>query len=158
MRVAAIDPGMDGAVAFLIGDTLSVVDMPVAGKYVMGSMLADWMEPARPELVVIEEVHSMPKQGVATTFKFGAAFGVVLGVVGALRLPMVLVRPTTWKRDMGLGPDKERSRQRAIETWPWMADSFARKKDHGRAEAALLAKWGRDHETSAPVVPPAIPS
>lgn len=143
MRVAGIDPGMSGAVALVDDGEMHVEDMPVVGKYVagvlLGQMLTDWSA----EWVVIEDVASYPRQGVASVFKFGCAFGVALGAVGALMLPMTLVTPAQWKKDMRLSSDKDRSRQRATEGWPESADLFKRKKDDGRAEAVLLAEWGR---------------
>jgi crossover junction endodeoxyribonuclease RuvC len=91
-------------------------------------------------IVVIEDVHSMRGQGVASTFKFGRAFGAVEGVVGALDYPHVRVTPLRWKRRMGVTADKESSRAKAIELWPKARADFARKAS-GRAEAALIARW-----------------
>jgi crossover junction endodeoxyribonuclease RuvC len=86
-------------------------------------------------------VASRPGQGVASTFKFGASYGCAYGVLCALNAPVRHVTPATWKRAFGLNADKERSRRMAIELWPNMSGYFARKKDDGRAEAALIARW-----------------
>lgn len=144
-----IDPGMTGAVAMLdsYGCLVEVADMPTIDGYVSAPLLYSVIDdmvahdPEMVEMVVIERVASMPKQGVASTFKFGCAFGVALGVVGGMRLPSTLTRPAAWKKDMGLNSDKERSRRRAIERWPEHADLFKLKKHADRAEAALLALW-----------------
>ena len=86
----------------------------------------------------------MPKQGVSSTFKFGKAYGVVIGVVAALKIPVHFVAPSVWKRHFGLSADKEEARARALQYWPERAELFARKKDHGRAEAALLARYAAE--------------
>lgn len=139
-----IDPGQTGAIAAVnqIGDLFDAWDMPVIDKDVNPALVADLIKQVcNVERVVVENVHSMPKQGVASSFKFGKSFGIVLGVVAALGCPVELVTPTTWKRAMKVTADKETSRRRAIELWPGQAQLFARKKDNGRAEAALLARW-----------------
>jgi crossover junction endodeoxyribonuclease RuvC len=91
--------------------------------------------------VVIEEVHAMPKQGVASTFRFGAAFGVAVGVIQATGLPMEFVQPAQWKKRAGvLRTAKDYARTRALELYPH-AD-LARKRDQGRADALLIARYG----------------
>jgi len=82
-------------------------------------------------------------QGVVSVFRFGAAYGAAIGVISALAIPLHLVSPARWKRHYGLDADKERSRARAIQFWP-ASRHFTRKKDHGRAEAALLARYGAE--------------
>jgi crossover junction endodeoxyribonuclease RuvC len=83
----------------------------------------------------------MPGQGVASTFKFGQSYGSVLGLFGALKYNIIDVTPRRWKKDLSLTSDKEQARQMAINNWPDVSDLFKRKKDHGRAEAALIALW-----------------
>lgn len=148
-----IDPGKLGAIAALdeAGGLVDVIDMPNAGGEVSAALLVDALDAwcdgfTRIGTVVVEEVAAFPKNGSIGNFKLGMAYGVVLGVVG-IRWPLVRVRPATWKRSMGLTSDKELSRRRAIETWPGSASAFARKKDDGRAEAALLALWGHQRAT-----------
>ena len=75
-------------------------------------------------------------------FHFGQSYGTILGVIGALVIPVRRVSPAKWKKALGLNSDGETSRARAIETWPEQAHLFERKKDHNRAEAALLALYG----------------
>jgi crossover junction endodeoxyribonuclease RuvC len=84
----------------------------------------------------------MPGQGVSSTFKFGTAYGALLGVLGALEIRTVLVAPATWKKHFRLDSDKEKSRALALRTFAKSPEHFARKKDHGRGEAALLALYG----------------
>lgn len=148
MNIAGIDPGKTGALALIVDDELAdVTDTPAIDKRVNAAAVSDWFSTHKQmhgiDLVVIENVHSRPGQGVSSSFNFGRALGCVEGVVLALGLPVSFVTPATWKRDMGLtGKDKGASRQLATDTWPTWAGSFQRVKDDGRAEAALLALWG----------------
>jgi len=144
MLVVGVDPGLSGAIAWVKdGVVLDAVDMPVMDGRVDAPALADIIcKYGTPEMVIVEKVSSMPGQGVASTFKFGQSYGALLGVFGALKLRIVHVTPRKWKGSMGLSSDKEMARARAIDTWPDSSDLFRRKKDHGRAEACLLASWG----------------
>jgi len=150
MTTIGIDPGMTGAIAWLdsYGCLIDLADMPTLDGFVSAQLLADILADADGnadvDMVAIEHVASMPKQGVASTFKFGCAFGVALGVAGGMQMPTHLVRPAKWKKDMGLSSDKERSRRLAIERWPEHRDLFKLKKHDGRAEAALLALWWQE--------------
>jgi crossover junction endodeoxyribonuclease RuvC len=67
----------------------------------------------KPDLAVVEKVGAMPKQGVSSTFKFGAAYGSILGILAALKIRTILVSPTVWKGHFALGADKEKARH-----WP----------------------------------------
>jgi crossover junction endodeoxyribonuclease RuvC len=140
-----IDPGLTGAVAIVDrrGDLIDVYDMPVVAGQVNAVELAQSFDtfPADEQIVAIERVASRPGQGVAGVFRFGVSYGIVVGVVGALGHRTLHPTPSKWKADMGLNADKERSRKAAIDRWPKRAEFFARKKDDGRAEAALLALW-----------------
>jgi len=142
--ILGVDPGLDGAIAFYFPshDAIAAEDMPVAAQQVNGAILASRLRQMGPTAAVIEAVHSMPKQGVASTFKFGQSYGIAIGVVTALNIPVRFVTPGKWKKHFGLSADKEEARARAIQLWPARAELFERKKDADRAEAALLAKWG----------------
>jgi crossover junction endodeoxyribonuclease RuvC len=89
----------------------------------------------------LERVASMPKQGVASTFRFGRAFGTAIGVIGALKVPLIMVAPAKWKVHFRLSADKEQSRALALRLFPACAEQFQRKRDHNRAEASLLALY-----------------
>ena len=146
--IMAIDPGSDsGAIAFYFPsrpDLISAEDMPCADHVVDAVTLSSRIEQMRPDMCVIEAVGAMPGQGVSSTFKFGVSFGIARGVVLASRVPLHIVSPVKWKKHFGLiGKDKDASRGQAISFWPSSAH-FARKKDHGRAEAALLARYGAE--------------
>jgi crossover junction endodeoxyribonuclease RuvC len=75
-------------------------------------------------------------------FRFGQAYGTVLGVIATLTIPVRHVTPAKWKRALGLNSDAEASRARAIDAWPSHAELFDRKRDHNRSEAALLGLYG----------------
>lgn len=148
-RILGIDPGgVSGGWAVLdeFGKIISTGELPVAGtgaqRVISGQLFAAVVERFTPARACIERVGPMPKQGTASTFKFGRGLGVVEGVIGGAMIPVDYVSPAVWKRHFGLGADKEQSRQKAIETWPESAAlHFARVKDHGRAEASLIALW-----------------
>ena len=93
---------------------------------------------------VVETVHSMPRQGVASAFTFGATFGSILSIIQARQLPLHLISPSRWKRDLGLtGKDKKAALHKARLLFP--AAELSRAKDHGRAEALLLGHWWLRH-------------
>lgn len=147
MIVLGIDPGIIGGWAIVDnGKLISAGELPVAGEGAQRMVSAPLLRSVlafRPDQAVVERVAAMPGQGVSSMFRFGRAVGIVEGVIGGASIPVLHVQPAVWKRHFGLGPDKEAARQRAIETWPEMADLlFSRKKDHGAAEAALIALWG----------------
>lgn len=153
MRIIGIDPGKSGAIAVVngFGELVWVQDMPVVGNQVSGALLCELIEtvaittdpnePVVEVVAVVEQVHSMPKQGVASSFDFGKSYGIVLGVLEGARIRTEHVPPTRWKKAMRLTADKDMARRKAIERWPKHAELFKRKKDDGRAEAALLALW-----------------
>jgi crossover junction endodeoxyribonuclease RuvC len=147
MIIVGIDPGNNGGIALLHDDRLIYADhLPIVGKTLSGHLLNNWfadIEPDTPAMVVVEQVHAMPKQGVSSTFNFGKAVGIIEGVIAARGLPLFWVTPQRWKKSIGVTADKNTSRQLAINLWPEQAHLFARVKDADRAEAALIAEWYR---------------
>lgn len=151
--VMGIDPGNKGAVAILTdaGELVEVWDMPTlevkVGKatktrisaQLLAHELRNWDNVLRCHM---EAVSSSPQMGVSSAFAFGEGFGVVKGVLAALQIPLVLVPPAKWKRDMGLNQSKDGSRALAIAKWPRHAGEFKLVKHDGRAEAALIGLWG----------------
>ena len=147
--ILGIDPGATGAVAIMsdLGYLIDVHDLPHMEGYglseaVLREMLADVHNVKH---AFIERVSAMPKQGVVSTFKLGVNYGAIRGVCAGLHIPFSLVTPGKWKRDLGLKAEKDQARARAAQLWPGAAKQFARKKDDGRAEAALIAFWGSKH-------------
>jgi len=87
-------------------------------------------------------VESRPGQGHMGPFRQGENFGAICAVLGARRIPVVLHRPNAWKKAMRVTKDKASSRQKAVELWPGESERFRLVKHDGRAEAALIAKYG----------------
>lgn len=144
--VLGIDPGLSGALAFYAPAEPALIfaeDVPVAGNEIDVATLAQRLAQMRPDVCFVERVNAMPGQGVSSTFKFGMAFGMVRGVVAAAGIPMHLVTPPVWKRHFHLDSDKEKARALALRLWP-SSTCFGRKKDHGKAEAALIARYGAE--------------
>jgi hypothetical protein len=142
----AVDPGMAGALAWLDDDgrLQRIEDMPVVAKEIQPAVLWNMFRAMTPSAVVIEHQQYMPpqlrgrQQGGGSSFKTGKGFGILLGVVAGLEVPVTTRRSADWKGRLKLSKDKEQSRQRALETWPDHSDWFKLKKHEGRAEAALL--------------------
>jgi hypothetical protein len=142
--ILGIDPDITGGIAYLYPSGRIVAeDIPVVGGEVDVDTLARRIEEMGPCLAIIERAGAMPKQGVSSTFKFGVAYGSLRTVVAVCNISYHLVTPGKWKNHFGLDADKERSRALAIRLWPGCG-YFSRKKDHGRAEAALLARYGAE--------------
>lgn len=147
--ILGIDPGASGGLAFFYPshpDLISIYDVPVVGKEINASAFHDLIRQHGPTLAIIESVHAFKGQGVSSSFNFGCAFGIALGVIGASKIPLLRVSPQRWKKHFGLDADKEKARALAISKWPSKLE-FRRKRDHNRAEAALLALYG--HQTQA---------
>jgi len=155
--VLGIDPGLGGAMALLTseGMLVDVADMPVladgaAGRRTLnGALLAAQVRAWKPTRAFCELVGPRPGEGAVGAFGFGRSRGVIEGTLGALAVPVEMIAPVRWKRRVGIppGPDmKDMARSEAIRRWPAMADRFARKKDDGRAEAALIGVAGMMRE------------
>jgi len=156
MSVVGIDPGLDGAVALLADDGRLIMldDIPTVGggrRVLNAQLLARLLGHKyrlhdEPMCACVERAQSTgPRmKGRNSAFSYGRTVGAIDGVLAALEIPLSYVSPTRWKRAAGIpaGSDKDESRRRAIELFPGAADLLARKKDHGRAEALLIAYYG----------------
>lgn len=160
MMFIGVDPGVSGALALLDTkhNTLKIIQFPTfnistsSGKnrshldhtqlaYTLFDLIRVGREENRPVRVVMEQVNAMPGQGVVSTFTFGKAYGTLIGLVAGAQLPLTLVRPTEWKKEMRLGQDKDESRRRASDIIPDCAKLWNLKGDHNKAEATLLALY-----------------
>lgn len=152
MGIIGIDPGLSGAVALLQDDLLQVFDMPtveVRGRrQIVPSLLAGVLR-HQVDMVVIEHVQGVQGTGATSAFSFGRSFGLAEGLATGLGLPVTLVRPQAWTKALGVSRDKGEHRAIAARLWPRHADLFARVKDDGRADAALLCHWWRLHSRAA---------
>ena len=154
MIIFGIDPGQTGAIAVLHnGEIKRVIDMPTTARlhgkgqqvdaYTLTSELQAAASGHNQRRAIIEAVSAMPGQGVSSTFRFGEALGVVLGVLGALQMPVSWASPVRWKKAAGLyGKDKDAARTLALQLHPEVADMLTRKKDIGRADAICIAHFG----------------
>ena len=157
--VLGIDPGLHGGIAALdaAGAVVGTWPMPVAGGEVHAAGLADLLRSLRCldshqdiGRVCLEKVAAMPRQGVASTFRFGAGWGMVRGVCAALAIPVHLVPPTVWKKRvlLGLPHDKAGAVRFCASRWP-TADLIlpgCRVPHDGIADALCLAEYGRSLE------------
>lgn len=153
MLVIGIDPGLTGAIAWILPAETHVDDMPTMPAGVLGTV-KNQVNPAalakmlrdithghdRNDVMVVTEKIDGYIDNKAAIFSMGNSFGCVRGVVAALGLPLEIVRPQDWKKHYGLKKEKELARQRAIELYP--DQPLTRVADHNRAEALLLARYG----------------
>jgi crossover junction endodeoxyribonuclease RuvC len=144
-----IDPGQEGGIAYVTDDgrLLRVSKMPAISGEVdalgLFRLLSELATSSNVK-VAIEQVHSMPGQGVSSTFKFGKNFGIAIGVVSAMPLPLHRITPQAWKKQFVLtGKDKDASRAKATELWPDMAERWRFKNLNGLSDAALIAECAR---------------
>lgn len=148
--ILGVDPGLSGALAFLGGGELLIYDIPTLaiernGKAkrqidltrLLGILLANSVEHC-----YLESVNAMPGQGVSSMFQMGRGFGQIEMAITACHYPVTYVSPMKWKKTMGVPKDKDGARQRASQLMPQWAHNWDRKKDDGRAEAALIALYG----------------
>lgn len=154
MIYIGIDPGKSGAVAAINGTEVKLYDTPVArikdskNDYIpsaMAKIIKD-LEATRPCFIVLEKVHAMPGQGVSSMFSFGEGLGLWKGIIAAYGIPYELVAPQTWKKAMMADmprDNKDASRIVATRLFPNAVDMLSRKKDDGRAEALLMAEYGK---------------
>lgn len=169
MSIAGIDPGKTGALAILHGDnSVEFFDVPkIKLRKTERPAYAEWqtnwstaLALAGVDKVVIEDVGSRPGQGVSSMFKFGRTLGFAHAIVLGIRPRPVIIFPTPaqWKRKHGLlNSDKGASREKAISMCPSAERHMLRVKDDGRAEALLMALYGRDSEdTAVPHIEPAV--
>ena len=159
MLIIGIDPGISGSICFFEnGKILEVVEMPtmtdgkknkrqVNGAQIYNEILKRINKDNEQNVrVIIEQVSAMPGQGVTSMFNFGQSFGILKGICSAMQLPMYFVRPAKWKKYYGLiNSEKDASRTRAIEMFPYFSSQLSKKKDSNKADAILIASFY--HET-----------
>lgn len=145
--IFAIDPGLNGAWAALgrDGEFLQADELQRFDKRINGLALAKLLQDLKPTHAVIERVHSMPKQGVASSFTFGQAYGTAIGVLNGAWIPLNFVTPQSWKRHFRLtGKTKLASVEKALDIFPEAQEFLKLKKHHGRADAILIARYFSD--------------
>jgi len=155
MLIIGIDPGITGSICFFEdGKIIDVVEMPnmaegkknkkqVNGAQIYYEILLRIKNLKKEEVkVVIEQVSAMPGQGVTSMFNFGQSFGILKGICSGMQLPMYFVRPAKWKKYFNLiNSEKDASRTKAIEIFPYFSSQLLRKKDSNKADAILIASF-----------------
>ena len=153
MKIIGIDPGISGSICFFEdGKIIEVIEMPVMTegkknkKQVNGAQIYNEFSKRinkkkdNEVRVVIEQVSAMPGQGVTSMFNFGQSFGILKGICSAMKLPMYFVRPAKWKKYFNLiNSQKDASRTKAIEIFPYFSQELSKKKDANKADAILIA-------------------
>ena len=155
MLIIGIDPGITGSICFFEdGKIIDVVEMPNMAegkknkKQVNGSQIFNEISLRIKDFnkenikVVIEQVSAMPGQGVTSMFNFGQSFGILKGICSAMHLSMHFVRPAKWKKYFNLiNCEKDASRTKAIEIFPYFSTNLSKKKDANKADAILIASY-----------------
>lgn len=151
-----IDGGGSGAFAWVsqLGVLIDFADMPIVSiqgkKHVSAVQVAEFMRRRSVFEVVIEQPQAMPrkgkdgeetKMGTGSTGAFFYRVGIIEGCAAALGLSYRIIHPRTWKNRANVPADKDAARLMAQRIWPEFVSSFDRKKDNGRADAALFARW-----------------
>ena len=155
MLIIGIDPGISGSICYFEdGKILDVIEMPkmtdgkknkrqVNGSQVYNEISKRIKKIDKNEIrVIIEQVSAMPGQGVTSMFNFGQSFGILKGMCSAMQLSMYFVRPAKWKKYFNLiNSEKDASRTRAIEIFPYFSSNLSRKKYSNKADAILIASY-----------------
>jgi hypothetical protein len=152
-----IDPGVSGAIAAIGPGGVRVADIPtqelpgtgrtqrIVHGYALARLLRDLVPAEEGCIAVLEDVHAMPSSvsGSGANTSLMHSKGVIEGVLSVLRIDTRPVGSQTWKRVYGLKADKSQSLEKARALYPSAGDSLTRVKDHNRAEAVLLAHYGK---------------
>ena len=155
MLIIGIDPGISGSICFFQDGVIKdVLEMPtmidgkknkkqVNGSQIFNEILEKTKNIDKKNIkVVIEHVTAMPGQGVTSMFNFGQSFGILKGICSAMQLSVYFVRPAKWKKYFNLiNSEKDASRTRAIEIFPYYSPNLSRKKDSNKADAILIASY-----------------
>ncbi len=155
MLIIGIDPGISGSICFFEdGKILDVIEMPtmtegkknkkqVNSSQIYNEIISKIKNLKKEDIkVIIEQVSAMPGQGVTSMFNFGQSFGTLKGICAAMQLPVYFVRPAKWKKYFNLiNSEKDASRTKAIEIFPYFSSKLSRKKDSNKADAILIASF-----------------
>ena len=155
MLIIGIDPGISGSICFFEeGKIIDVIEMPtmtegkknkrqVNGAQIYNEIFKRVSKAQKFNVrVVIEQVSAMPGQGVTSMFNFGQSFGILKGICSAMQLSMLFVRPAKWKKYFNLiNSEKDASRTKAIEIFPYFSSQLSKKKDSNKTDAILIVSF-----------------
>lgn len=166
MIIGGVDPGINGGISFFNSDTHELIALacPIITTVKIKNKINNKFLPTKiktknkeydiskiselfiihkPDICFIESIHSMPGQGVHSTFFFGKGYGILLGIIGALQIKRIDVTPQKWKKHFSLiNKDKSQSILKASEYFPKYVNCWKLKKHDGIAESALIAYYG----------------
>lgn len=148
--ILGFDPGAAGALSFYNEEEMLIFDMPfyeitkgkTKRKRADFDSLCRIVSDQKPDHAFIEKVSAQFGNGAASAFSFGWACCAVECAVIACKIPFTYVTPQKWKKDLDVPADKDGARYRASQLLPRFSHNWERKKDHNRAEAALISLWG----------------
>lgn len=145
-HIIGIDPGANGAAVLMAPDgrLIDTCKFGDSTPHDIGIALEEYLQIGENVKAYIENVHSMPKQGVASSFKFGRGFGMLEGILIGLKIPYMFVSPQKWQTEMGClsKGDKNITKAAAQRRYP------AEKITHATADAILIARYGVQAETA----------
>ena len=160
--IIGIDPGVTGAIAVLNRERFfEIRDMPSAKTDGFNGIDPNALSAIIRRLTATSQVYELvayseksilpPGNGKMATRSIYDCRGVIRSVLALLNVPLIYVPPQTWKKHHGIPPgsDKEYSRGFALQRLPALSQEFQRKKDHNRAEAALIALYGWSRENKS---------
>jgi Holliday junction resolvasome RuvABC endonuclease subunit len=149
-RYLGVDPGVHGGLAVVeingsaAPQVLAAIDVPTIGvkakERVDVIALQEWLLQHGPTRALVERAQAMPRQGSSSGFKYGRAVGAIETAIMLCGIPLEITEASGWKRHFHLhGGDKEGARQHAVQLFPSAHEVLARRRDHNRAEAILIA-------------------
>lgn len=149
--ILGIDPGLSGALAFMDDKELLVYDVPTFNierngkkkRQINLQALLGILKTYQTSHCYLENVNAMPGQGVSSMFQMGRGYGQIEMALAAHEIPVTYITPQTWKKALAVPKDKDGARQRASQLMPEWSHNWDLKKHDGRAEAALIAFYGR---------------
>lgn len=161
--ILGIDPGKNGALCFMDGSNINVMSMPLIAEEADPSILIEVLMEKKPSICYLEKAQVMPVMrggkvvmtGTKGMFSYGVSYGIIRGVISTLKIPLVLVSPSTWTREIHQGCDgktaKDRSLQAAKRLFPHinLLPPRCRKPHDGWVDALLIAEYGRRRNMGA---------
>lgn len=137
-----IDPGAKGAMAF-IGNYITEV-IPYEPRIYIERLKG--LKAADECICCIEDVHSLPREGVTSAHRFGRTIGWLYGVLDTIGIPYQPIKPQRWKAEFGLNSDKATSIEVCKRLFPDLSllrTERSRKEDDNLAEAMLMALYAK---------------